>query len=810
MPEQQQQHCHYNNTSLLQLPRSISHRPSSLSLNTNTSPTTTTTTTTSMPLINQTSSSSNSRRTAPHPTAAPTRTTSNPTNRTLSRKESETDQLAKILAASEEDYRRHQEELERREAEELERVRIESEAAEKLERARFHLLEQTEQAQLELVIQHSQLLQSIQNQGPFTPQNEDEERLAIELAMALSLDSSSPSPSPSPSSSHHHQTIPEPHSPQSSGSPNNTRAQEDIQPELPPSYHSIDEPQEAHDHQPSPSCSSPPYSTLALPQSIPSPASIPPSSNEGSPSPTLSLTPQPSLQSLCPRPTYGRPLPPVPGPHHSPAHHSRRSSSPHPGQSTTPHSSIIIRPPSPNGDSDHQPDGLTDSLAQESDPFSDEFAADQEEPRLPFPSIESQEEEEEEEEEEEDSDEDQEEEEEGEEEGEQEESNGQGSLALTIPCSVPAHTITSSPIEAEEHSRPEAVSRLSSESFRTNPSPPESVAEGVKYGQVISIDQPLNSSGQLADAIVLSNYTDPVDHHKTSTHALVAIEAWSWNRLLTYLMWHGNSQIEPGPLDVSEAEDSGQGSWRMGMSVVFTETVGDRPNVRLVLELIAGNGESQWSRSEGLARSRRQSSAVLGRRSSVENGRLPSPPVQTIHLPKPYVLLPVKLASLACSLHEIHTVARMSSCSSSHNSLAASLRPSSSTSSSSLSKQSTHSPSNQEIFSRLAKAITSNARLLGEEEATVLQNEERLFRRGKKWLKKTTHKLVGSSSSNSAASSSSALPIHPSSSSSSITALVKSSSAGKHRDNHALTVDGVGLPLPAGATLVQPWESDWN
>ncbi|EFP74400.2 uncharacterized protein PGTG_00356 [Puccinia graminis f. sp. tritici CRL 75-36-700-3] len=757
MPEQQQQHCHYNNTSLLQLPRSISHRPSSLSLNTNTSPTTTTTTTTSMPLINQTSSSSNSRRTAPHPTAAPTRTTSNPTNRTLSRKESETDQLAKILAASEEDYRRHQEELERREAEELERVRIESEAAEKLERARFHLLEQTEQAQLELVIQHSQLLQSIQNQGPFTPQNEDEERLAIELAMALSLDSSSPSPSPSPSSSHHHQTIPEPHSPQSSGSPNNTRAQEDIQPELPPSYHSIDEPQEAHDHQPSPSCSSPPYSTLALPQSIPSPASIPPSSNEGSPSPTLSLTPQPSLQSLCPRPTYGRPLPPVPGPHHSPAHHSRRSSSPHPGQSTTPHSSIIIRPPSPNGDSDHQPDGLTDSLAQESDPFSDEFAADQEEPRLPFPSIESQEEEEEEEEEEEDSDEDQEEEEEGEEEGEQEESNGQGSLALTIPCSVPAHTITSSPIEAEEHSRPEAVSRLSSESFRTNPSPPESVAEGVKYGP-----------------------------------------------------GHGNSQIEPGPLDVSEAEDSGQGSWRMGMSVVFTETVGDRPNVRLVLELIAGNGESQWSRSEGLARSRRQSSAVLGRRSSVENGRLPSPPVQTIHLPKPYVLLPVKLASLACSLHEIHTVARMSSCSSSHNSLAASLRPSSSTSSSSLSKQSTHSPSNQEIFSRLAKAITSNARLLGEEEATVLQNEERLFRRGKKWLKKTTHKLVGSSSSNSAASSSSALPIHPSSSSSSITALVKSSSAGKHRDNHALTVDGVGLPLPAGATLVQPWESDWN
>ncbi|EFP74407.1 uncharacterized protein PGTG_00363 [Puccinia graminis f. sp. tritici CRL 75-36-700-3] len=75
----------------------------------------------------------NSRRTITHPIAAPIRTTSNPTSRTLNQKESKTDQLAKILAASKEEYCCHQEELGRREEEELERVRIKSEEAEKLE-----------------------------------------------------------------------------------------------------------------------------------------------------------------------------------------------------------------------------------------------------------------------------------------------------------------------------------------------------------------------------------------------------------------------------------------------------------------------------------------------------------------------------------------------------------------------------------------------------------------------------------------------------------------------------------------------------
>ncbi|WAQ80978.1 hypothetical protein PtA15_1A316 [Puccinia triticina] len=628
--------------------------------------------------ISRTASSSNSRRA----TAA-----------AASRIDSENDTLNKILAASEEEHRRHQAELARREAEELERVRIESEAAAKLERTRTSLLEQAEQAQLELVIQHSQAIQHASSHGPFSPQNEHEERMAFELAVALSLH------------------------------PDNARSAGQQQPEEvdPPSY-------ENSFHGPHPHPASP---ASPRPQSI-----------------------------------FTRPLPPIP--------------------SQQPPSSIIVRPPSASPGHPHLPA----SLIQEPDPFSDQFATHDPDPPAASPASSSRsslllpplsepasqtssashlsppp----------------------GEPQPKEHgpiaspgaapsDTDGQGTLALTIPCpSLPLPLLTASPVGASEDgaaiNRPAADS--SSESFDANPSPPESVAEGITYGQVRAIDQPLTSAGQFVDTLVLSNFSDPVDRTKASSHALVAIEAWSWNRLLTYLMWHGNSQIEPGPLDVSEAEDAGTGSWQMGMSVIFREPEGVRPSVRLVMELIAGTGESQWSRAEGCSvvggRSRRRSSTVLTRRTSTDAGRLPAGPVQTtIHLPKPFPILPVSLAGLACTLHEMHTVARMSSC--------GSLRPSSTTTSttssaSSLSKQALPSgPSNQEIFARLAKAVAANARLLGEEEESRLQAEERLFKRGKRWLKRTTH-------------------------------------------NHGrlvLTVDGEGLPLPTGATLVRPWESDWN
>jgi hypothetical protein len=61
------------------------------------------------------------------------------------------------------------------------------------------------------------------------------------------------------------------------------------------------------------------------------------------------------------------------------------------------------------------------------------------------------------------------------------------------------------------------------------------VAEGVSYGPIRIINDPLESHGQFTDALVLSQYSS--DGAKSNPHPLVAIEAWSWNRLLTYLMW---------------------------------------------------------------------------------------------------------------------------------------------------------------------------------------------------------------------------------------------------------------------------------
>ncbi|WAR51871.1 hypothetical protein PtB15_1B307 [Puccinia triticina] len=364
--------------------------------------------------ISRTASSSNSRRA----TAA-----------AASRIDSENDTLNKILAASEEEHRRHQAELARREAEELERVRIESEAAAKLERTRTSLLEQAEQAQLELVIQHSQAIQHASSHGPFSPQNEHEERMAFELAVALSLH------------------------------PDNARSAGQQQPEEvdPPSY-------ENSFHGPHPHPASP---ASPRPQSI-----------------------------------FTRPLPPIP--------------------SQQPPSSIIVRPPSASPGHPHLPA----SLIQEPDPFSDQFATHDPDPPAASPA-----------------------------------SSSRSSLLLP-PLSEPASQTSSashlSPPPGEpqpkEHgpiaspgaapsdtddgaaiNRPAADS--SSESFDANPSPPESVAEGITYGQVRAIDQPLTSAGQFVDTLVLSNFSDPVDRTKASSHALVAIEAWSWNRLLTYLMW---------------------------------------------------------------------------------------------------------------------------------------------------------------------------------------------------------------------------------------------------------------------------------
>lgn len=128
---------------------------------------------------------------------------------------------------------------------------------------------------------------------------------------------------------------------------------------------------------------------------------------------------------------------------------------------------------------------------------------------------------------------------------------------------------------------------------------------------------------------------------------------------------------------------------------------------------------------------------------------------QLIQLPKPYLDLPISLATLASVLHEIHAVARMTSCSTS-------------------SFRGAKPGVNTETLKKLAKAIQANAKAVGEG-AQAVQNEERLVKRGRIWLRRKRKGLMGDS-------------------------------GGNETDR----VAGEGLPLPAGATLVQPWDSDWS
>jgi len=158
----------------------------------------------------------------------------------------------------------------------------------------------------------------------------------------------------------------------------------------------------------------------------------------------------------------------------------------------------------------------------------------------------------------------------------------------------------------------------------------------------------------------------------------------------------------------------------------------------------------------------------------------------TIHLPRPYVGLPVTLSVVACKLHEMQAVARMSSCGSSSSS------------------SSRGATCNQEIFARLAKAIAANGRAFGEEEelGPGLHDDARLFARGRNWLRRKTHAALSASALH--------LPLPSSSTSSSASSSAAPPVAPLHHHHHDPSrIDGDGLPLPTGATLVQPWDSDW-
>lgn len=757
-------------------------------------------------------------------------------------------QFRKVLATSEHEYRVQQAILARREAQELESVRIQSESQAQLDRARLASLEQAELETLQLVIQRSQQQQQQQPSLPqllllpsppiphpplpsssshppvdslLSPQNEEQERIALELAIALSLNqldpsSSLPSPiiSPGPSTSSSSISSPPPPPPiqpssSSSHSPSQPHPQIDpslLNPhqspvDLPPPYERVLE-----------DLQSEPTTPLSLTQSLPisRSSSIISKTSQGyySSCQPSNRVESPAHPSHRPRSVFGRPLPPIPvSSDPNPRRHSSTGSQqalirpylPHASSSTPPCSNSITRSCSP-ASSHHTPVSSINHPSQ--DPFSDRFATQDSHPISP-------------------------------------------QLAPSIDLSHPSNNITSNGINpatiilaredqddrerlttSQEPSQTHAGPRSSSfsspdsgssppsplspsgssflspsdsvrrtrslsatESFVVNPTPHESVVEGIKYGKIQSLHDLPTSRGQFPDTLILTQYFSESPQDKIE-HPLVAIEAWSWDRLLTYLMWHGNSRIEAGPLDITQAEDDGLGSWQAGISVVFDEQEGETC-VRLVLELVAGNGDSQWSRNE-TSKEKRRASLIGSTRSSNEWSRAIRGHT-IIHLPKPFITLPIQLSTLATSLHEIRTVASMTGCSSStSSSLTSTFR-------SSKNHRMSTSPTinNSEVYARLSKAIKANAKALGEE-GMAIHEEEKLLKRSKKLLKRKKEEIVGSLSGSSSHSSS-----H--------TNLGNRIYHAHHRHGRddGTGVDGLGLPLPHGATLVQPWESDW-
>ncbi|KAG0141928.1 hypothetical protein CROQUDRAFT_259087 [Cronartium quercuum f. sp. fusiforme G11] len=272
-------------------------------------------------------------------------------------------------------------------------------------------------------------------------------------------------------------------------------------------------------------------------------------------------------------------------------------------------------------------------------------------------------------------------------------------------------------LEEPECSPPSSPTSLSdSRTFTANPRPSPSMCEGVRYGSMEENRASLEFEGQFPDSIGLSKY----GRDGGPANGLFGIEAWSWNQLLTYFMWHGNSRLEAGPLDVAEAEENNTPTkLALFVEFVYRPTLPNAQTyVKLVLELISGP-------EPALPQYAKQKSTISH---------------HSRH----------SLSTLASSLHEIHTVARLVSCSSS--------------------PFRTAKPGlNTDRLKRLAKAIEREQ--VGQKGKGIVE-EERLIKRGKRWLRRKMATSAGG--------------------------------------NESERVDGEGLPLPNGATLVQPWDSEWS
>ncbi|MBW0499740.1 hypothetical protein O181_039455 [Austropuccinia psidii MF-1] len=394
--------------------------------------------------------------------------------------------------------------------------------------------------------------------------------------------------------------------------------------------------------------------------------------------------------------------------------------------------------------------------------------------------------------------------------------------------------------------------------FNINPYPPSSLLKGIKYGKLTQVDQNIELNGQFPDTLILSQYSKNEfgqihnlnkstsslpDGYTKNLNPLFAIEALSWNQLLAYLMWHGSSRIEAGVLDIAEAEELQTGGWELELHVSFSE-VFNQVKVRLILELVRSGKRSKlkkklYTKTEELKKQTRHYS--LYSRSSIEHQIKSSSHV--IHLPGPHLKLPIRLSALACLLHEIHMVARMSTCWSPTSSIPNPFRLHSKKSSPSTLKhhgnskkarsnaeeseesEDKDSPKNSEILKELAKSILNNSKLLGEQlvgggegenscgeyelidylESAENGTEKRKrlkLKKGKKWFTRKKIELIKNSHHH---SQSIQFDLNEEIEDDQNTELEDED---KDLDNE-IKVDGNGLPLPDGATLIQPWDSDW-
>ncbi|KAG0142226.1 hypothetical protein CROQUDRAFT_673687 [Cronartium quercuum f. sp. fusiforme G11] len=190
-----------------------------------------------------------------------------------------------------------------------------------------------------------------------------------------------------------------------------------------------------------------------------------------------------------------------------------------------------------------------------------------------------------------------------------------------------------------------------SRKFVANTRPSDSGSEGARYGLLKSIHDRLDFHGQLPDAIRLSKFG-------ADSKGLFGIEAQSWSQLLIYLMRNGNSHIKADLMDIAEAQENNT-PIKLALSVEFAywPTIPNpETSVRLIIELVSGP-ESTFVRSAQKPTPVRSARLAVTSQSS---STTPNWDVREfIEFPKPYLELPISLATLATTLREIHRVAWM-------------------------------------------------------------------------------------------------------------------------------------------------------